>query len=88
MKIKLDEEFLVIAEEILAENKSIEEWSEIESDDMFQSGPFVGGFDGIEKEFCFSYESVNGEYWFQLPLSSMQDVVRGKVFDIEVRPAE
>ena len=87
MKITLDNDFKMISREILTENKSLKEWAEIESDDMFQRGAFNGGFDATEGEFCFSYEDSSGEYWFQLSLVQISQVNLGDIAEIEVRPA-
>ena len=39
----------------------------MESCDMFQEAPYVGGFETIENAFCFSvYDEDGAEYWFQL----------------------
>ncbi|GAA3647291.1 hypothetical protein [Flavivirga jejuensis] len=86
---KLEKEFKLIAESILNENKSLDEWSEIESDDMFQEGKYVGGFEAIEKEFCFSlYEDDGEEYWFQLSIDEIEKFLKGKLIDVEIRKAD
>lgn len=87
MKITLDKDFKRIACEIVTEDKTLAEWAQIESDDMFQRGAFSGGFDATEGEFCFSYEHTSGEYWFQLSLEEIQAVERGDLVDVEIRPA-
>ena len=51
MKIPPDAEFVEICGEIHAENLTVAEWREIESDDMFQSEHFCGGFEAIEDAF-------------------------------------
>jgi len=71
MILKFEEEFYEICKEIIAENKSIEEWAEIESDDQFQSAIYEGGFDATEMAFCFSVYIEKQEYWFQLPLTQI-----------------
>jgi len=43
MKIQIDHEFLDLSEQILKESHSLEEWREIESDDMFQTPHYEGG---------------------------------------------
>lgn len=89
MQIQIDTEFLTLCEEILKENHSLEEWREIESDDMFQSPHYEGGFDATEDAFCFSYyDSEGGELWFQLTLSEMMEVVAGELKSIEARRAD
>ena len=48
MEIPISQEFINICKEIKARSYSISQWSEIESDDMFQSDSFCGGFDADE----------------------------------------
>lgn len=65
---------------------SIESWCEIESDDMFQQGRFIGGFDADEREFCFSYyESSEVEYWFQFSLEAAFKISKGVKLSINGR---
>jgi hypothetical protein len=88
MQIPIDEEFLTLCEQILKEGLSLGEWREIESDDMFQSPHYEGGFDATEDAFCFSYFDANdGELWFQLTLSEIMEAVAGKIKSIEARRA-
>jgi len=88
MKLQLDENFRAIARAILAQGKELEEWVEIESDDMFQKGLFVGGFDATEGEFCFSFEGSDGEFWFQLSLNDISKAASGELAEVEARPAQ
>ena len=81
---KFEKEFFKICNEIIAENKSIEEWAEIESDDQFQSVIYEGGFDGTEMEFCFSVYIEKQEYWFQLPLKSIHEIHNNNIIEIEI----
>lgn len=56
-----------MARSILGEGHTDGEWADIESDDMFQEGPYVGGCDAIEEAFPFSYYADDSrKYWFQL----------------------
>ena len=88
MQIQVDHEFFTLCEEILKEDHSLEEWREIESDDMFQTPHYEGGFDADEDAFCFSYYDSNGdELWFQLTISEMMQVVAGELKSIEARRA-
>lgn len=65
MRIPVDHDFLTLCQQVLKEGHSLEEWREIESDDMFQSPHYSGGFDATEDAFCFSYyDSDGGELWF------------------------
>lgn len=81
-------EFIDICKEILAENKTEEEWAEIESDDQFQTDHYIGGFDATEMEFCFAVWIDGAEYWFQLPLADIEKVVTGIITEVEIRNAD
>lgn len=86
MKIPPDAEFVEICGEIQAENLTVAEWREIESDDMFQSEHFCGGFEAIEDAFCFSYYSPDGpEYWFQITLEEAQRIAAGELITLDLR---
>lgn len=86
MKIKITTELFSIFQEIVNENKKEEEWSEIESSDMYQEGDFSGGFDAIEHAFCFSYYDQEGEeYWFQVTLDEIKEIIDGQVNFITMR---
>jgi len=85
---KLKDEFYSICKEILAENKNVEEWSEVESDDMFQAGIYEGGFDATGMEFCFSLYENEKEYWFQFPLDSVEKFHNKIITEVEVTVAD
>ena len=89
MRIPVDREFSNLCEEILKEGRSIEEWREIEADDMFQTPHYTGGFDATEDAFCFSYYDPDGsEFWFQLTLSEMREAAAGILEFLEARTPE
>ena len=89
MKINVTDEFKAICKDILNEDKTKEQWAEIESDDMFQTNSFCGGYDADEVAFCFSFYNDNGdEYWFQVTLEEIEKVVSGDLTTIDSRPAE
>jgi hypothetical protein len=89
MKLKVDNELLGIFKEIIHENLTIATWSEIESDDQFQTENFCGGFDATDGEFTFSYFDENKtEYWFQKSLEDIQKIVEGEITELPIRPAE
>ena len=74
MKIEVTQELTDLFARILAENKTESEWAEIESDDMFQSDHYSGGFDATEMAFCFSFFDEDGiEFWFQIPLEEIRE---------------
>ncbi len=88
VRLELNDEFELICREILDEHKTPRQWAEIESDDMFQSRSFVGGYDADEEAFCFSYYAANGqEYWFQVDLNEVELILRGEKINLEIRPA-
>ena len=85
MKIKVDEEFMLIVDKILSFDKGDNEWALVESDDIFQTKQYEGGYDGTERAFCFSYYGrPPEEYWFQLALDDIQKVKAGELKEIEV----
>ena len=89
MNIPLTDELLGLLRQIVAEQKSNEEWAEIESDDMFQSDSFTGGYDADEEAFTFSYYADDDEeYWFQLTLDEVESIVAGRRIEIQGDPAD
>lgn len=88
MQVQVTNEFAEICRRILAESRSEEEWALVESDDMFQTENYIGGFDATEMEFCFSYfDASRHEFWFQCTLAQVADIARGRVPELEARPA-
>jgi hypothetical protein len=87
MQIVADDEFLAICREIVMTDHSDEQWAEIESDDMFQTDSYCGGYDATEEAFTFSYYAPDGEeYWFQLTLADIRALAAGQPMSIEGRP--
>ncbi len=76
MLIPLNEELKNICKQIIEQDKSQGEWAEIESDDLFQTTSFEGGYDATAKEFVFSY-FTHTEYWFQLSLDQVRNIHNG-----------
>jgi hypothetical protein len=86
MNIPVDDELRGICSEIVSQDRTDEEWAAVESDDMFQSPSYVGGFDATEMAFCFSYFDPGGvEYWFQLTSSEVSKVENEQKRSIELR---
>ncbi len=85
---EVNNDLYLICEEIVAENKNIDQWAEIESSDMFQKGNYEGGFDATEMEFCFSVFLDNCEYWFQISLEQVEKIYLRQLNNIDIRPAE
>jgi hypothetical protein len=88
MNLDIDAEFAELCREIVAQNRTREEWGETESDDEFQSDHYEGGWDEIEGAFTFSYyDAAKTEYWFQLTLAEVTSIAEGRLAAIDVRPA-
>jgi len=89
MRIKVDQELIEILKQIDSESRTPDEWAEIESDDMYQSEHYVGGYDADEEAFCFSYYDENrSEHWFQCTLGEVERILLGHLGAIEARPAD
>lgn len=87
--MNIDQEFYEVCKEIIDENKSIEEWRQIESSDMFQTDNYCGGYDATEDAFCFSYFDTNdNEFWFQLTLKDIEEILDKKKEYLNVRKAD
>jgi hypothetical protein len=85
----IDDEFKGICRQIIQEKKTLEEWFAIESDDMFQTAHYCGGFEGTEEEFCFSYIDGQGkEWWFQCSVDEVERIVDGRLQYLDMREAE
>jgi hypothetical protein len=88
VEIPVTSEFRQICQGIISENRSEEEWALVESDDLFQSESYSGGFDATEMAFCFSYfGNDRNEFWFQCTLAQVRDVVGGGITELESWPA-
>jgi len=88
-QLEVDQEFIEICQQILGENKSFEEWDELESDDMFQSQKYCGGYDATEQAFTFSYFERSGkEWWFQVPYEDIASICNGELKYFDLREAE
>lgn len=72
----------------MAEGKSPNEWAEIESDDMFQRELYIGGYDADEEAFCLSYFSENSEYWFQVTMAEINEMMNGSIREVELVEAD
>ena len=88
MTHKFQNEFYQICSKIISEQKTLEEWAEIESDDMFQSGIYEGGFDGTGMEFTFSVFIDGNEYWFQLPLDAIPKTLNKQITEVQLVKAD
>jgi hypothetical protein len=88
MNISPDRELFEICRDIAERGKSVTEWAEVESDDMFQTNRHHGGFDSIEEAFCFSVYLEDGEYWFQFTLEEANAIAAGENLILPARPAD
>ena len=86
--LRVGTDLIAIAAEIVNSNRSEAEWVAIESDDMFDRGPYVGGFDADERAFVFSYRGDSDELWFQFTLAEAQDIASRNQTSIEARAAD
>ncbi len=86
MNHQVKSEFVEIAQKIKLEDKTEDQWAELESSDMFQKGDYVGGFDAIEMEFTFSLYEEGQQFWFQLPLRDVLDIAAGYKKTIDICP--
>ncbi len=85
MEMIVDNILLNLCKKIVQCNRTVKEWMQYESDDIFQSGKYEGGFDATEKEFCFSVYIEDIEYWFQLSLDEISKICDGSLAVINVR---
>lgn len=77
-QLEIDNELIRLCKEIQAEGKTDDEWSEIESCDMFQTGKYCGGYEAIEQGFWFSHYDQNGkEWWFEITTESIAKIISG-----------
>lgn len=87
--LKIESELSEILKEIKSENRTIIEWREIESSDMFQSEKYCGGFDSIEDKFTFSYyPNKSQEFWFELSLAEIDKILNGEIRELKLRKPE
>jgi hypothetical protein len=85
--VDVDDALRVIAGEILAANMSDAEWAAVESDDGFQRGAWLGGYDADERAFCFGRKTVP-ELWCQFDLADAPGIAQGAVRSLPARLAE
>ena len=84
-QLRVDDELRGICQSIISKVKSDEDWLKIESDDMFQVGPYEGGYSGIEQEFWFSYiDPDSKEWWFGFSLPDAKRIAEGNLLYIDL----
>lgn len=89
MWLKIDDELLNVFRSIAKESKTMDEWAETESDDLFQSENYLGGYDADEMAFCFSFFDQRGhEYWFQVGFDQIDRILAGELPQLKLSPAD
>jgi hypothetical protein len=85
----MDDELRSICADIVGRTWSDAEWAAHESDDMFQTPRYCGGYDADEGAFCFSrYDADGSEWWFQMTLADVARVAEGQVITLRLRKPE
>ena len=88
MKLPVSQEFLGICQQIADTAWTNAEWAEHEADDWFQTDHFDGGYDATERAFCFSCVRPDlSEYRFQLTLVQIDEVLAGRLEELNLMPA-
>ena len=88
-EINVDSEILEICREIKSRDLTADDWAQIESSDMFQSTHFCGGYESTEGEFTFSFYDENStEYWFNLSLEEVDQILNNKIITLKLRTPE
>lgn len=85
MKLEVNEELKSICKDIIEENKTADEWQKVEAGDWFQTDNFCGGFDKAIGGFAFSYYEGEKEFWFDLKLAEVPEILNGNIKTIECR---
>jgi hypothetical protein len=85
---RLDADLLAIAALTVRANRTEAGWAAVESDDMFERGLDVGGFDADERAFTFSVYADDGELWVQYTPDEARAIVAGRLSGVRARPAE
>lgn len=84
-QLKVDDDLRALCREIVAKGKSAGEWDRLESDDMFQRGNYVGGYDAAEQRFTFSYyDAAKKEWWLSFRLPIAEKIARGDEFWLDL----
>jgi hypothetical protein len=89
VNLEVDEDLVLIAQEIVGLDLTPDEWSARASDDEFQRGRYVGGYDAVERAFCFGASRPNrSELWFQFDLAEAAAIASGAVTGVRARRAD
>lgn len=86
--MKADDDLRGICREFVAQGRNLNEWDSVESDDMFQRGAFVGGYEGSEQAFTFSYyDAAKKEWWLSFALPVAEKIARGEGYWLDLYEA-
>lgn len=81
-QLLVDDELKAIAQEIIEQKWTIQEWAAHESGDWFQTENYCGGFEAEDDdngEFAFAkYPATEKEFWFSFTYDSAEDIASGK----------
>ena len=83
----VDDDLAAIAAVTVRANRTEAEWAAVESDDMFQRGLYVGGYDADERGFTFSVYADDGELWLEFTIDDALAIAAGRLTAVDVRPA-
>jgi hypothetical protein len=84
-QLKTDDDLRAICREIVAKERSPAAWDRLESDDAFQRGAYVGGYDAAEQGFTFSYrDDAKKEWWLSFALPIAEKIARGDEFWLDL----
>ena len=73
-----------ICREIVAKNRSEEEWDR-PSDDTFERDPYAGSYDAAEQAFAFSYrDAEKKEWWLSFGLPIAEKIARGDEYWLDL----
>ena len=86
--LPVDADLAAIAADIIREDRTELEWAAVESDDTFQRGRYVGGYEEPERAFTFSFYGQEEEVWFQFTLEEARAIAAGRQKAVLARPAE
>jgi hypothetical protein len=86
--LPVDADLAAIVADIIGANRTDSEWGAVESDDMFERGRYVGGYEAVERAFTFSFQADDSELWLQITLDEARAIAAGRQKAVRARPAE
>ena len=87
MEHTIDNELKGICREIQRDNRTVNQWAEIEACDWFQTEHYCGGFDATEMQFLFSFTVSDIEHCFALTLEQALGIAKGEIVTISLDPS-